>query len=97
MDTDPEMNVVVFLYKKWGMKRDLTSYGQTRAVDSIRTAWLRVTAENRIAADQIREIYTEWSPSPEDTRFLSMTFPRARISFSFERPEEGNLTGYSVI
>jgi len=90
MDTDPEMNVVVFLYRKWAMKRNATSFGPTRASDSIQTAWRRVVAENRITADQIREIYSEWSPSPEDAHFISTTFPGAQVSCSFERPADGN-------
>ncbi|HLK57124.1 MAG TPA: hypothetical protein VKU00_11195 [Chthonomonadaceae bacterium] len=91
MSSNPEMNVVVFLYKKWGfIKRHATSYGPTRTSDSVQTAWRRVQEENGITARQVREIYSEWSLTPEDTQFIATNFPNVQVSYSFERPADGD-------
>jgi hypothetical protein len=86
MRTDPEVNVIVFEIKHLLKKETVVEPTPTRAKDGIQMAWRAVQSKKGLRANQVRQIYAEWEPSPEDAAFIAATFPRVNVSFSFARP-----------
>lgn len=89
MHSDPSVNVVVFQVLTDTGTRELVGQGPTRAADGVRQAWARVREQHDARAEDVRQVYSEWEPSPEDKAFLDATFPpNVEVSFSFRRPPD---------
>jgi hypothetical protein len=87
MNVDATINVVVFAVEIAGQLEKRAGQGPTRAADCIRQIWTDLCARESLRPDGVRQIYSEWEPSPEDTAFLDATFPKqCQVSFSFKRP-----------
>ncbi|MEV0273862.1 hypothetical protein AB0H43_34240 [Hamadaea sp. NPDC050747] len=86
MNTDPSTNMVVFEIP--GYPEPFISSGPTQADDCVQQAWFAVPVERRAAAD-VSRIYSEWQPSAVDEDFIGRTFPRAAVTYSFDRPGPG--------
>jgi hypothetical protein len=90
MNVDPSINVVVFAVGD-GKGEPFVGQGLTQAADCIKNVWLDIQRQHGIRPNDVREIYSEWQPSPEDMSFLDATFPSdLKLSYSFKRPADGN-------
>ena len=87
MLVDPARNVVVFRLSRGG-GQTATAEAPTRAEDCVRQAWHTVRREHQARPDEVAELYSEWEPSAEDARFVAATFPSAKLTYSFQRPDE---------
>jgi hypothetical protein len=86
MNTDPSVNVVVFEVKIGRRLERPLGECSTRAADGIRTVWGELAADGLRAAD-VRRVYSQWEPTPDDRAFLASEFPAGvRVSYSFRRP-----------
>jgi hypothetical protein len=91
MQSDASVNVVVFQLEEGGRTRELIGHGPAQSPHCVRTVWLTLLEENGEArAANVRQIYSEWEPAPEDRAFLETTFPNAAFSYSFSRPAAGD-------
>lgn len=84
-----ETNVVVF--RVIDAAGDESTHGD-HAVEgfrggSIKQVWKAIRRRDKLNARHVKEIYSEWEPSASDRAFLSRTFPDARVTFTFERPD----------
>jgi hypothetical protein len=86
VNTDPSTNMVVFEVS--GYPEPFVSGGPTQAEDCVQQAWFAVPVE-RAAAAYVTRIYSEWQPSALDEDFIARTFPRAAVTYSFDRPGPG--------
>jgi hypothetical protein len=86
MNTDPKVNCVVFEVKRLWKKETFVEEALTQADDGIMMAWRAVQSKTGARPSQVRRIFSEWEPSAEDMVFISDTFPRAEVSYSFSRP-----------
>ncbi|HEX6681238.1 MAG TPA: hypothetical protein VF062_00470 [Candidatus Limnocylindrales bacterium] len=84
MNIDPSTNMVVFEIR--GLSEPHVTSGATRDDYCIQRAWMALPVDHRSAAPHVSQIYSEWQPSPADAEFIRNTFPRANVTFSFERP-----------
>jgi hypothetical protein len=87
MNTDSGVNVVVFQLKI-GRRLD-TVFGEcsTRAADGIREIWAELAATSGFRPADVRRVYAQWEPTPDDPAFLAAEFPAAvRVTYSFRRP-----------
>jgi hypothetical protein len=92
VNVDVSVNVVVFEVVRAGKSEKLVGKGPTRAADCIQKIWTDLAAKHTLTPADIKQIYSEWEPSPEDKAFLDATFASdLPVSFSFARPttEEG--------
>jgi len=91
MDADVSVALVVFEVKLGAGLRTLIGQGPTRSAHAIELAWEACSAEHRIQPSDVRQVYSEWQPSPDDTAFLEATLPGVPVTYSFTRPEgDGN-------
>src|SRR5687767_10429554 len=86
MNVDPEVNGVGFEIKRFWKRDMVLEQVPTRRDGGIRGAWLAAQGRTRAQPSQVRRIYSEWEPGPEDQAFLAETFPKAEVSYSFSRP-----------
>ena len=84
MDIDPTTNLVVFDIE--GRDEPCIASGPTRDDDCVEQAWSSAPEELRASPHKVTRIYSEWEPSAADADFIRRTFPRAELTFSFERP-----------
>jgi hypothetical protein len=85
MDTDPATNVVAFEFE--GRDEPHIGSGPTRDDDCIQQVWSSAPDALRAAARAVTRVYSDWEPSKADGDFIRRTFPRAELTYSFERPE----------
>ncbi|HTJ37656.1 MAG TPA: hypothetical protein VL738_30865 [Dactylosporangium sp.] len=88
MTTDPSMNMVAFRLQREG-GAIVTGHGRTRDDDAVRQAWAMVQREHNAAPGEVMELYSEWEPSLADNVFIAKAFPRAKLTYSFSRPANG--------
>ncbi|GAA4204440.1 hypothetical protein [Actinocatenispora rupis] len=87
MDVDPGRNHVVFAVSDGeGPVIEVPA----RADDALRQAWLIAVREHGVVAHTVREVFTEWEPSPADGAFLELTFPGVPVGYAFPRPADGD-------
>jgi len=87
---DPTHNHVTFHLVIDGVETETSGVGPARAVDCVAALWGALSEERGLDADDVRQIYSEWEPSPEDLKFLDRTFPEdAELAFTFKRPGKG--------
>jgi hypothetical protein len=87
VNTDSSVNVVVFEVLIGRRLEKLLGEGPTKAADGIRRVWGDVSAGFGVRPADVRRVYTQWEPTPDDRAFLADEFPPAvRVSFSFRRP-----------
>jgi hypothetical protein len=90
MSSDPSMNVVVFTIQRQGKQENIVNEVSTQALDGFKTAWGKAQQSHGARAEEVREIYSEWQPSEQDIVFIDEHFPNAKVSYSFDRPTDGN-------
>lgn len=90
MDIDPENCIVVFEFDAASGEQKAVHSVPTRAEDGIQQAWAMVLSEHETSTAAVQRIYSEWSVTPADERFLRSEMPDAEFVFSFERPEHGD-------
>ncbi len=84
---DPNHNHVTFHLMIDGIESEVSGVGPARAVDCVAAIWGVVSEERGLEPNDVRQIYSEWEPSPEDLDFLDRTFPQdAELAFTFKRP-----------
>jgi hypothetical protein len=83
MDADPSKNVVVFDING---REPYVAEGRTRDDQCIKRAWSEAPIALRAAALDVARIHSEWAPSRADADFIRRTFPRAELTYNFERP-----------
>ncbi|MGI5237227.1 hypothetical protein [Dactylosporangium sp. CA-139066] len=88
MTTDPSVNMVAFRLRREG-GAIVTGHGRTRDDDAVRQAWAMVQREHSASPGEVVELYSEWEPSAADAAFVSKTFPKAKLTYSFSRPADG--------
>ncbi|MFB9185764.1 hypothetical protein ACFFX1_47225 [Dactylosporangium sucinum] len=88
MDKDPSSNLVAF--RLAGVERPAIGQGRTRDDDAVRQAWREVQRAHRATGAQVVELYSEWEPSAADLAFIEHEFPEARLTYSFDRPRDGD-------
>jgi hypothetical protein len=86
MSANPSVNVVVFEVQVGDRLEKLVAEGPTRSADCVQRAWSIVGEMNGVLAKDVRRVYSEWQPSPEDLAFLGANFPQAAVTYSFKRP-----------
>ena len=88
MNTDSSVNVVVFEVLIDRRLEPLLCEGPTAAADGIQRAWNRLVAVcPRVDASNVRRVYAQWEPTPDDWGFLAAQFPKKlKVSYSFRRP-----------
>jgi hypothetical protein len=86
MNANPSVNVVVFEVQVGDRLEKLVAEGPTRSADCVQRAWSIVGEMNGLLPTNVRRVYSEWQPSPEDLAFLEANFPLAAVSYSFKRP-----------
>jgi hypothetical protein len=87
MNTDPSVNVVVFEVLVGRRLQKLLGEGPTRAADGIRRVWEQLVTGVGVRPADVRRVYAQWEPTPDDRAFLATEFPRrVRVSYSFSRP-----------
>ena len=89
-NVDPSMSVVVLEVLSGGELRKFSRPGAARDTDTVRRIWSELAVEIGAAPEQVRRIYAEWEPAPEDQAFVSATFPSVPLTFSFSRPPDGD-------
>jgi hypothetical protein len=87
VNTDPSMNMVVFEVRGYGEPFLLS--GPTRDDDAVQRAWLAAPVDHRKDGRKVTRIYSEWQPSAADIAYIERTFPKAALTYSFERPAPG--------
>jgi hypothetical protein len=88
VDTDVSRNVVVFQLKRWRGEVHAIAEAPTRADDCVQQAWTKVQAEHHgAAAKQVAALHSEWEPSEADQAFIRKTFPKAKFTYNFRRPD----------
>jgi hypothetical protein len=81
------VNVVVFEVLIGRRLEKLQGEGSTKAVDGIRQVWSELVAGFGVRPADVRRVYAQWEPTPDDRAFLAAEFPPAvKVSFSFRRP-----------
>jgi hypothetical protein len=90
MNIDPTMNLVVFEVKHNNKVERFTAQGATKDANCIKKAWESIRQQQSLQPTHVSQIYSEWQPSDEDKTFLEKTFDKAKVSYSFERPSDGN-------
>ncbi|SDM55324.1 hypothetical protein SAMN04489726_2206 [Allokutzneria albata] len=60
---------------------------EARDEDAARRAWAEVNREHTLAAADVTHVHSEWQFSPADEEFVSATFPNAKATYNFARPE----------
>jgi hypothetical protein len=90
MSSDPTSNVIVFAIERQGKKENIVNQVRTQAVDGIETAWAKARQSHGVQVRDVKEIYSEWQPSKEDEAFITRLFPKVKVSYSFDRPTDGN-------
>jgi len=96
MDADVFVNKVAFEVRIEGRLQTLIGEAQTRSRNGVALSWAMASADSGAQPADVRQVYSEWEPSPEDTVFLETTFPRAAISYSFARPEADDEAGWET-
>ena len=87
MNTDSSVNVVVFEVLIGRRLEKVLGEGPTRASDGIRRVWDHLAATFGLRPSNVRRVYAQWGPTPDDQAFLAAEFPqRVRVSYSFRRP-----------
>lgn len=87
---DPNHNHVTFHIVIDGVETEASGVGPARAVDCVAAMWRVLSEERGLEPEDVRQIYSEWEPSPEDLDFLDRTFPEdAELAFTFKRPKKG--------
>ncbi len=85
---DPNHNHVTFHLVIDGVESEASGVGPARAVDCVAAIWGVISEERGLDPEDVRQIYSEWEPSPEDLDFLDRTFPEdAELAFTFKRPK----------
>jgi len=88
---DPNHNHVTFHLVIDGVETEASGVGPARAVDCVSAIWGIVSKERGLEPGDVRQVYSEWEPSPEDLDFLDRTFPEnAELAFTFKRPPNDN-------
>jgi hypothetical protein len=87
MDVDPSTNMVVFDIE--GQGEPYVTSGATQDDYCVQRAWLSLPVKHNRVARKVARIYSEWQPSPTDIQFIKRTFPKAALTYSFERPDAG--------
>lgn len=90
MDTNPAINVVVFEFVLQGQSGRAMGQAPTQAADCIRQVWQTIQQQHpQLTALDVKAIYSEWEPAPEDVAFVDTYFsPDLEFTYSFERPAE---------
>jgi hypothetical protein len=87
VNTDSGVNVVVFEVLIGRRLETLPGEGPTRAADGLRRAWEQLAAGFGVRPVDVRRVYSQWEPTPDDRAFLAAEFPpRVKVSYSFRRP-----------
>jgi hypothetical protein len=87
MNTDRSVNVVVIEVLLGRRLEKLLGEGPTKAADGIRRVWGQLAKEYDLKPEDIRRVYVQWEPSPEDRAFLATEFPAGvKVCYSFPRP-----------
>jgi hypothetical protein len=60
--------------------------GATQDDYCVQRAWFSLPVKHNRAARKVVRIYSEWQPSAADVEFIKRTFPKAALTYSFERP-----------
>jgi hypothetical protein len=95
MNTDPSVNVVVFEVLIGHRLDSLLGEGPAGAADSIRRVWNGLVAWSGVHSSNVRRVYAQWEPTPDDRVFLDAEFPKGvRVSYSFRRPADRRDWGY---
>lgn len=89
MNFDPEMNIVVIDVEREGTVQRYDERGPTRAPDCLRLAWAAIRERTGADPSDVRAMYSEWQPSPEDQEFVEATFPQIDNPAHFPRPGLG--------
>lgn len=87
MNVNPSTNMVVFDIEGHG--EPMVTSGATQDDYCVQRAWLSLPVKHSRAARKVARIYSEWQPSEADTDFIKRTFPKAALTYSFERPGPG--------
>ncbi|MDA7417936.1 hypothetical protein PGB34_16345 [Xenophilus arseniciresistens] len=87
MNTDPSTNVVVFEVRRPEGLMTFPAAGRAEDDSCVQRAWASLSARENTAPIDVTRIYSEWQPSASDMSFLEASFPKATLSYSFERPE----------
>jgi hypothetical protein len=87
MNTDSGVNVVVFEVKIGRRLEQVLAECSTRAADGFRKVWGELAAGFDLRPANVRRVYSQWEPTPDDRAFFASEFPLAvRVSHSFRRP-----------
>jgi hypothetical protein len=89
MNSDPEVNCVVFEIERAGAVTRPMGTAPTRSDQAVRTVWATIRREHSVDARTVRRIFSEWEPSAADAAFVAATFPKATLLYSFSRPKDG--------
>lgn len=87
MNTDCGVNVVVFEVLVARRLQPILGECATRAADGLRKVWSELAVGFNLHSKDVRRVYSQWEPTPDDRAFLATEFPRAvKLSYSFPRP-----------
>ncbi|OWK45763.1 hypothetical protein [Fimbriiglobus ruber] len=87
MNTDSGVNVIVFEVLISRRLQPMLGECSTRVTDGLRKVWGELAAGFDLRPANVRRVYSQWEPTPEDRAFLASEFPPAvRVSYSFRRP-----------
>jgi hypothetical protein len=87
VNTDVSRNVVVFQLKRWRDRQHAIAQAPTRDDDCVAQAWATVQAEHGAVAKHVTALHSEWEPSAADMVFIRKTFPKAKFTYNFSRPD----------
>jgi hypothetical protein len=87
MNTDRSVNVVVIEVLLGRRLEKILGESPTKAADGIRRVWDQLAREYDIKPADVRRVYAQWEPSPDDRTFLATEFPAGvKVCYSFPRP-----------
>jgi hypothetical protein len=87
MNADPTVNAVVFEVEVNGKMERMVGQGATKSDNCITQVWADLSQKHNLTPQQVKRVYTEWSPTPADIAFLDREFSdKLNVSFSFDRP-----------
>ena len=96
IDTDVSVNLVVFEVRVGRGLETVVGQAPTRSAHAIELAWAACSARSNIQPSDVRQVYSEWQPSLEDTAFLEATLSGAAVTYSFARPAEDDNEGWDL-
>ncbi len=86
MNTDSSINVVVFEVRLRRRLQKLLGEAPTSAADGLRRVWHELAARIGLRPADVRRVYCQWEPTPDDLAFLAELPAALKLSWSFRRP-----------